>query len=57
MYDYYAPESGDLALSKGERVIIFDNQRQHWWKARNNRGEEGYVPANYVRKVGLESEE
>ena len=52
-----APESGDLRLQKGERVVIFDNQREHWWKARNSKGDEGYVPANYVKKVGLESEE
>ena len=57
MYDYTAPQSGDLPLTKGERVVIFDNQRQHWWKARNAKGSEGYVPANYVKKAGLESEE
>ena len=56
MYDYAAPESGDLPLVKGERVVIFEYQRQHWWKARNAKGSEGYVPANYVKKVGLESE-
>ena len=57
LFEYMAPESGDLRLSKGERVVIFDNQREHWWKARNSKGDEGYVPANYVKKVGLESEE
>jgi len=57
MYDYAAPESGDLPLIKGERVEIFESQRQHWWKARNSSKEEGYVPANYVKRIGLESEE
>ena len=57
LFEYLAPESGDLRLLKGERVLIFDNQREHWWKARNSKGAEGYVPANYVKKVGLESEE
>ena len=57
MYDYSAPEPGDLPLKKGELVVIFESQRQHWWKARNNKGREGYVPANYVKKAGLESAE
>ena len=57
MYDYSAPEPGDLPLRKGELVVIFESQRQHWWKARNSKGKEGYVPANYVKKAGLESAE
>ena len=57
MYDYTALESDDLPLTKGERVVIFDNQRQHRWKARNAKGSEGYVPANYVQKIELESKE
>ena len=57
MYDYTALESGDLPLTKGERVVIFDKENQHRWMARNAKGNEGYVPANYVIKIGRESEE
>ncbi|EDQ89876.1 uncharacterized protein MONBRDRAFT_44312 [Monosiga brevicollis MX1] len=56
LYDYDALEPTDLSLSKGERLVIVDQMEEHWWKARNNAGQEGYIPANYVRKLGLESE-
>ncbi|XP_062514060.1 tyrosine-protein kinase Tec-like [Corticium candelabrum] len=57
IYDYRPTESGDLPLNKGQRVLIIDESRDHWWNARNEYGQEGFVPSNYVRKVGLESEE
>ena len=37
-YDFSAPEEGDLAISKGEKLWILDNNREHWWKAENMRG-------------------
>ena len=74
MYDYPGIEKGDLPLHKGQKVFIFDNSRDHWWRARNENGlvnenvrmtilynrlcrMEGFVPSNYVKNVGLESEE
>jgi tyrosine-protein kinase Tec len=57
VYDYKPTEPGDLPLVKNQRVLITDNSREHWWKARNDYGEEGFVPSNYVRKAGLECEE
>lgn len=57
MYDYAGVEKGDLPLRKGQKVMIFDYSRDHWWRARNDKGHEGFVPSNYVKKVGLESEE
>jgi hypothetical protein len=57
MYDYPGIEKGDLPLTKGQTVFIFDNSRDHWWRAKDDRGREGFVPSNYVKKVGLESEE
>ena len=38
MYDYHGIEKGDLPMIKGERVIIFDSSREHWWRARNMQG-------------------
>lgn len=46
MYSYQGLENGDLALEKGQRVIVFDSSREHWWRARNNRG---YVSMGVVR--------
>jgi hypothetical protein len=59
MYSYPGQEQGDLALVKGQKYIVFDDARPHWWRARDERGREGYVPSNYVKKVGqtMEGEE
>ena len=38
MYDYAGQEQGDLALVKGSKVIVFDDSRQYWWRARDDRG-------------------
>ncbi len=38
MYDYPGLEKGDLPLCKGQRVVIFDDSREYWWRARNNNG-------------------
>ena len=57
LYEFRSKENVDLPLAKGQRVTIIDSSKPHWWKARNERGEEGYVPSNYVKKVGLETEE
>lgn len=38
MYDYPGIEKGDLALKKGERIVVFDDTREHWWRARSSKG-------------------
>ncbi len=38
MYDYPGLERGDLALIKGQKVVVFDNTREYWWRARDNKG-------------------
>ena len=59
IYDFTPSSSDnkDLPLTKGQIVHIVNSVRLHWWKARNNKGQEGYVPSNYVKKVGVETEE
>ena len=57
LYDYNGIEKGDLPLQKGQKLIVIDNSREYWWKARDSNGREGFVPSNYVRKAGLESED
>lgn len=55
-YDFSAPEEGDLPISKGEKLWILDNNREHWWRAENMRGEQGNIPSNYVQEIGLSTE-
>ena len=38
MYDYPGLERGDLALIKGQKVTVFDDSREYWWRARDDRG-------------------
>ena len=37
-YDYTGLEKGDLSLVKGQRVIVFDDSREYWWRARDEYG-------------------
>ncbi|CAH1776538.1 unnamed protein product [Owenia fusiformis] len=58
LYDYQGAADGDLSITKGEEYEVIDNSKEHWWTAKNKKGEKGYIPANYVEVVtstGLES--
>ncbi|MBN3315136.1 TXK kinase, partial [Atractosteus spatula] len=48
MYDFLAKEQTDLTLKQGEEYTIIHKQDQHWWKARDKHGNEGFIPSNYV---------
>ncbi|KAL3878493.1 hypothetical protein ACJMK2_030838 [Sinanodonta woodiana] len=57
-YDYKPAEDGDLELITGDEYEILDDTRDHWWLAKNRKGDKGYVPSNYVKKkFDLESYE
>lgn len=38
MYDYPGLERGDLPLIKGQKVTVFDDSREYWWRARDDKG-------------------
>ncbi|XP_015752489.1 PREDICTED: tyrosine-protein kinase BTK-like [Acropora digitifera] len=56
IYDFFGAEQGDLSLTKGENLTVIEKQSDHWWIAKNSSGEQGFIPSNYVRRQGLESE-
>lgn len=56
IYDFFGAEQGDLSLTKGEQLTVIEKQSDHWWIAKNSSGEQGFIPSNYVRRQGLESE-
>lgn len=57
IFDYDARTREDLTIRKNDLLEIFNRQNVAWWKARNERGQEGWIPSNYVAKRdSLESE-
>ena len=38
MYDYPGLERGDLPLIKSQKVTVFDDTREYWWRARDDKG-------------------
>ncbi|KAJ8403646.1 hypothetical protein AAFF_G00349720 [Aldrovandia affinis] len=53
LYDFDGVETQDLTLVQGEEYVIVEKSDVNWYKARNNYGEEGYVPSNYVTEKKL----
>ncbi|KAF7670172.1 hypothetical protein LDENG_00068180 [Lucifuga dentata] len=47
MYDFIARNHRELTITKGEIVELLDMSKQ-WWKVRNSRGDEGFVPNNVL---------
>ncbi|XP_019942363.2 epidermal growth factor receptor kinase substrate 8-like protein 3 isoform X2 [Paralichthys olivaceus] len=47
MYDFVKRNHIELTVTKGEMVELLDMSKQ-WWKVRNSRGEEGFVPNNVL---------
>lgn len=50
IYNFTPVEDGDLELQQGEEYEIVDDSRDHWWLAKDKSGQQGYIPANYIKK-------
>ncbi|XP_062240146.1 tyrosine-protein kinase Tec isoform X3 [Platichthys flesus] len=48
LYDFPATEPHDLSLVKEGEYVILEKSDVNWYRARNQFGEEGYIPSNYV---------
>lgn len=60
LYPFKAIESGDLSLEKNAEYEVIDDSQEHWWKVKNQHGQIGYIPSNYVKAkelLGLEKYE
>ncbi|KAK5603941.1 hypothetical protein CRENBAI_025825 [Crenichthys baileyi] len=55
-YDFISRNQRELTVTKGEVVELLDKSKQ-WWKVRNNRGEEGYIPNNVLEDGDSQSYE
>ncbi|CAF3651473.1 unnamed protein product [Adineta steineri] len=57
IFDYDARTKDDLTIKKSELLEITNRKNTAWWKAKNEIGQEGWIPSNYVAKRdSLESE-
>ena len=57
IFDYDARTIDDLTIRKSDLLEITFRKNTAWWKARNENGQEGWIPSNYVAKRdSLESE-
>ncbi|OAJ42921.1 hypothetical protein, variant [Batrachochytrium dendrobatidis JEL423] len=55
LYDFHGTEEGELHLTRGDIVDVYDcTTFQDWWKG-SLRGIVGIFPANYVEKVSNQS--
>ncbi|KAK5117669.1 hypothetical protein LTR62_005092 [Meristemomyces frigidus] len=50
-YDYEKAEDNELELREGEKVTDIDMVDEDWWMGRNEKGETGLFPSNYVELV------
>ncbi|CAF0838338.1 unnamed protein product [Rotaria sordida] len=57
IFDYDARTKDDLTIRKSDLLEIKNKKNHAWWKAKNEHGQEGWIPSNYVAKRNsLESE-
>jgi hypothetical protein len=57
IFDYDARTNDDLTIRKSDLLEITYRKNAAWWKAKNENGQEGWIPSNYVAKRdSLESE-
>ncbi|KAJ6222158.1 hypothetical protein RDWZM_000703 [Blomia tropicalis] len=54
LYPFQSQNEEELSFQKNERLEIIERPENDpdWWKARNDRGEIGLVPKNYVTVMG-----
>lgn len=46
------PFSGQgMSMTKGEVMVLLSKTNGDWWNVRKDGGQEGFVPANYVREI------
>ncbi|XP_037915667.1 tyrosine-protein kinase Btk29A isoform X3 [Hermetia illucens] len=53
LYPFKAIEAGDLSLEKNAEYEVIDDSQEHWWKVKDQHGNIGYIPSNYVKAKGL----
>jgi hypothetical protein len=50
LHDFAPSEEDELALTKGTVIAILECNGS-WWRAKNEQGQEGILPSNYVERI------
>lgn len=54
LYDYDATEANELSMREGDLLVLLEKDESGWWRGRNNEGNEGVFPSNFVEVIGGE---
>jgi ribosomal protein S17 len=50
-FDYTATNSKEVTAKKGDVVFLVDAPpKKQWWKVRTEKGQEGFIPASYLKQ-------
>lgn len=52
-YDFTSETAKALSFSAGDTLVLYSQANQDWWRG-NKDGEEGLIPASYIRLVSPE---
>ena len=52
LYDYFTRDDDAMSFMKGDLMYIIDRDGNWWYARKNDGGEEGYIPSNYVIEYG-----
>jgi len=47
----YPFEGQGMSMAKGEVMVLINKTNGDWWNVRKDNGQEGFVPANYVKEI------
>ncbi|KAF9438958.1 SH3-domain kinase binding protein 1, partial [Entomortierella beljakovae] len=52
IYEYTAQEEDEISLAKGSTVVVTDKMGDEgWWSGRNEQGESGNFPSDFVQEI------
>jgi len=51
LYDFAAQESNELSFTSGQELFITEDIGGGWLRAKNQFGQEGLIPGNYVQML------
>nr|XP_023017662.1 tyrosine-protein kinase Btk29A-like [Leptinotarsa decemlineata] len=50
LYNYQAMHTDDLSLTENEEYEVLNDSQEHWWMAKDSRGNIGFIPSNHVKE-------